>query len=55
MDLTEEQRAVVQPLILVPRRRADGHVRLLLKDRVSLNGILRAMTTAASWHHPPDR
>jgi len=40
MDLTEEQWAVIEPLMPKPVKRADGKGRPRVADRTILNGIL---------------
>ena len=55
MDLTDEQWTVVQPLIPVPPKRADGRGRPRIDDRAILNGILWIMRTGAQWMDMPDR
>lgn len=55
MDLTDEQWTVVQPLIPVPPKRADGRGRPRIEDRAILNGILWIMRTGAQWKDMPER
>ena len=55
MDLTDEQWAVVNPLIPKPPKRADGKGRPRIDDRQILNGILWIMRTGAQWKDLPDR
>lgn len=55
MDLTDEQWAIVQPLIPQPPRRADGRGRPRIEDRQILNGILWIMRTGAPWKDMPER
>jgi transposase len=55
MDLTDEQWAVVEPLIPQPSKRADGKGRPRIDDRRILNGILWIMRTGAQWKDLPDR
>jgi transposase len=55
MDLTDEQWAVVKPLIPKPPKRADGKGRPRIDDRQILNGILWIMRTGAQWKDLPDR
>ena len=55
MDLTDEQWAVVEPLIPKPPQRADGKGRPRIDDRQILNGILWIMRTGAQWKDLPDR
>ena len=47
MDLTDEQWEVLEPLIPVPARRADGKGRPWRDPRDVLNGILWVLRTAA--------
>ena len=55
MDLTNEQWAVVGPLIPQPPKRADGKGRPRIDDRRIMNGILWIMRTGAQWADLPDR
>jgi len=55
MDLTDEQWAVVQPLIPEPPRRPDGKGRPRVDNRKILDGILWIMRTGAPWIDMPDR
>ena len=55
MDLTEEQWAIVKPLIPSPPRRPDGRGRPRMDDRAVLNGILWILRTGAPWKDLPDR
>lgn len=55
MDLTEEQWAVIEPLLPKPVKRADGKGRPRVADRTILNGILWVMRTGAPWHDMPNR
>ena len=55
MDLTNEQWAVIDPLIVRPPRRADGKGRPRRDDRPILNGILWILRTGAPWPDLPDR
>jgi transposase len=50
MDLTDEQWAVVEPLLPKPVKRADGKGRPRVDNRAILNGILWVMRTGAPWH-----
>jgi len=55
MDLTDEQWAIVEPLLPKPVKRADGRGRPRVGSRAILNGILWVMRTGAPWHDMPDR
>ncbi len=55
MDLSDEQWAVVEPLLLSPKQRADGKGRPRIDNRSVLNGILWILRTGAPWHDMPDR
>jgi len=56
MDLTDEQWAVLEPLIPTPPRRADGKGRPWRDPRDILNGILWIfLRTGAPWHDLPER
>ncbi len=55
MDLTDEQWAVLDPLIGEMPRRADGHGRPWRSSREVLNGILWMLRTGAQWADLPDR
>lgn len=55
MDLTDEQWAVVEPLIPKPVRRADGRGRPWRNSREVLDGIFWIMRSGAPWHDLPDR
>jgi transposase len=55
MDLTNEQWAVVEPLLPKPKKRTDGKGRPRIDDRTILNGILWVMRTGAPWHDMPSR
>ena len=55
MDLTEEQWAIIEPLLPKPVKRADGKGRPRVDDRTILNGILWVMRTGAPWHDIPNR
>jgi len=55
MDLTDEQWAVVEPLIGELPRRADGRGRPWRSSREVLNGILWILRTSAQWADLPDR
>jgi transposase len=55
MDLTDEQWAVLDPLIGEMPRRADGRGRPWRSSREVLNGILWILRTGAQWADLPDR
>jgi transposase len=55
MDLTDEQWAVVAPLIPAPPRRFDCRGRPRREDRAVLNGVLWVLRTGAAWHDLPAR
>lgn len=55
MDLTDEQWAVLKPLIPEPPRRPDGRGRPWIPARDVLNGILWILRTGAPWKDMPDR
>lgn len=55
MDLTDEQWAIVEPLLPKPVKRVDGKGRPRVDDRAVLNGILWVMRTGAPWHDMPER
>ncbi len=55
MDLTDEQWAVVRPLIGEMRRREDGRGRPWRDSRQVLDGVLWILRTGAPWHDLPDR
>jgi transposase len=55
MDLTDEQWAVVEPLLPKPAKRAEGKGRLRVDNRAILNGILWVVRTGAPWHDMPNR
>jgi transposase len=55
MELTDEQWAVVEPLLPKPVKRADGKGRPRVDNRAILNGILWVMRTGAPWHDMPNR
>jgi transposase len=55
MDLTDEQWAVLKPLIPIPPRRADGRGRPWRDARDVLNGILWVLRTGAQWKALPAR
>ena len=55
MDLTDEQWAIVEPLIGEMPRRADGRGRPWRSSREVLNGILWILRTGAQWADLPER
>ena len=55
MDLTDEQWAVIQPLIPDPPKRPDGKGRPWKDARDVMNGILWVLRTGAPWYDLPDR
>lgn len=55
MDLTDEQWAVLEPLIPKPVRRADNRGRPWRNPRDVLNGILWILRTGAPWKDVPER
>jgi transposase len=55
MELTDEQWAVLDPLIGEMPRRADGRGRPWRNSREVLNGILWILRTGAQWADLPDR
>lgn len=55
MDLTDEQRKVLKPLIPDPPRRADGRGRPWRDPRDVLNGILWILRPGAPWRDLPER
>jgi transposase len=55
MELTDEQWAVVEPLIGEMPRRSDGRGRPWRSSRDVLNGILWILRTGAQWVDLPER
>jgi transposase len=55
MDLTQEQWAIVEPLLPPPRRRPDGRGRPWRPAREVLNGILWVLRTGAPWKDLSER
>ncbi len=55
MDLTDEQWAILKPLIPEKKPRADGKGRPRLNNRIVLDGILWILRTGAAWQDLPDR
>jgi len=55
-ELTDEQWAILEPLIPEPERRADGKGRPPVHDNRSvMNGVLWVLRTGAAWNDLPDR
>jgi transposase len=55
MDLTDEQWAVLKPIIPIPPRRPDGRGRPWRDPRAVLDGILWILRTGAQWKDLPTR
>ena len=55
MDLTDEQWAIVEPLIIRPPRRTDGKGQPRQDDRPLLNGMFCILRTGAPWPDLPER
>lgn len=55
MDLTDQQWAVLQPLIPEPPRRPDGRGRPWADNRKLLDGMLWVLRTGAQWEDLPRR
>ena len=55
MDLTDEQWAVLKPLLPAVKRRPDGKGRPRRDSRAVLNGILWVLRTGAPWQDLPSR
>src|SRR5215216_389866 len=55
MDLTDEQWAVLEPLVPKPRVRPDGRGRPWRDPRDVLNGVLWVLKTGAPWADLPRR
>jgi transposase len=53
MDLTDEQWAVLEPILGTMQRRADGRGRPWRESRQVLNSILWILRTGAQWHTLP--
>ncbi len=53
MDLTDEQWALLEPLLPEPHKRSDGRGRLWRPAREVLNGVLWVLRTDAPWHDLP--
>ena len=54
-ELTDEQWAIIEPLIPPPPRRDDGGGRPWKDSREVLNGVLWILRTGAPWQDMPDR
>lgn len=55
MDLTDDQWAILEPLIPEPPRRADGRGRPWRPARGVLTGVLWVLRTGAPWAELPRR
>lgn len=55
MDITDEQWAVIEPLIIQPVPRADGKGRSRQDDLALLNGMIWILRTEAACADLPDR
>src|SRR5881392_4095030 len=55
MDLTDDQWAILAPLLPAPRLRRDRRGRPWRDPRDVLNGILWILRTGAPWEDLPDR
>lgn len=55
MDLTDDQWAVLAPLLPVQKRRRDGKGRPRRDARSIFDGILWVLRTGAPWHDLPHR
>ncbi len=55
MDLTDEQWAILEPLLPEPNKRSDGRGRPWRPAREVLNGVLWVLRTGAPWHDLPER
>ena len=55
MDLTDEQWAVIEPLIPQEEREPSGPGRPWRPARDVLNGVLWILRTGARWQDLPDR
>ena len=55
MKMTDEQWAVLEPLIPKKQLREDGKGRARADNREVLDGILWVLRTGAAWQDLPDR
>jgi transposase len=55
MDLTDEQWAILEPLLPEPERCSAGRGRPWRPAREVLNGVLWVLRTGAPWHDLPER
>src|SRR5262245_48427698 len=55
MDLTDEQGEVINPILPLPPRRADGRGRPWRDAQAVLNGLLWIVWTGAPWQDLPQR
>ena len=55
MDVTDEQWAILEPLLPEPERRWEGRGRPWRPAREVLNGVLWVLRTGAPWHDLPER
>jgi transposase len=53
MDLTDEQWAMLEPLLPEPTKRADGRGRPWREAREVLDGVLWVLRTGAPWRDSP--
>jgi len=54
-ELTDEQWALIEPMIPELPRREDGRGRLWKDTREVMNGVLWILRSGASWQDLPDR
>jgi transposase len=55
MDLTDEQWAILEPLVPIKAQQEDGKGRPRINNRDVLNGILWVLRTGTAWQDLPDR